>query len=338
MSSFTFVELFAGIGGFRVGLEVVGGKSLYANERDKYAALTYSAWFGEDQLSVADVRSLDLASEIPDHDVLTAGFPCQPFSIAGVSKKASMGRPHGFQDLDQGNLFFVVLDAIAAKRPKVILLENVSNLIGHDKGNTWRVIRESLEIVDYEVQYRVINAASWVPQKRRRVYIVGFDRRQVPSSSQSSFRFPNDSGKYKILSSILETTPPDRKYMLTDNLWAYLQDYSRKHREKGNGFGFRLFRPEDTAGTLSARYYKDGAEILIHQEGWRNPRRLTPQEASRLMGFSGVLARKIGMRRVFPQVVSDMQAYKQYGNSVCPLVVREIGQGLASVLSQSPAT
>lgn len=333
MSDFTFVELFAGIGGFRAGLEVVGAKSLYANEWDKYAAHTYSAWFGADKLSIGDIRAIDFVSEIPDHDLLTAGFPCQPFSIAGVSKKSSLGRPHGFQDLEQGNLFFVVSDVIAEKRPKVVLLENVSNLLGHDKGKTWRVIRETLEMLDYEVQFRVINAATWVPQRRRRVYIVGFDRQQITHEAQERFQFPHESGRNKVLASILESSPPDEKYMLTDNLWAYLQEYARKHRAKGNGFGFKLYRPEETAGTLSARYYKDGAEILIHQEGWRNPRRLTPLEASRLMGFSKKLARTIGMKKAFPQVVSDMQSYKQYGNSVCPLVVKEIGEGLSAVLN-----
>lgn len=337
MSSFTFVELFAGIGGFRAGLEGIGARSLYANEWDKYAAQTYSAWFGKDNLSIADLRSVDLAREIPNHDLLTAGFPCQPFSIAGVSKKVSMGRPHGFQDLDQGNLFFAVSDVISAKRPKAVLLENVAHLIGHDKGNTWRVIKETLEMLDYEVQFRIINAASWVPQKRRRVFIVGFDRNQVTHEAQRKFQFPSETGKSEILRSILESSPPSKKYMLTDNLWAYLQEYARKHRARGNGFGFKLFHPEDTAGTLSARYYKDGAEILIHQEGWRNPRRLTPLEASRLMGFSKKLAKSIGMKKAFPQVVSDMQSYRQYGNSVCPLIVKEIGDGISAALNLGTA-
>lgn len=332
MSDFTFVDLFAGIGGFRLGLSSAGGKVVFTNEWDRYAATTYSAWFGDENISTDDIRHLDPRTEIPDHDVLSAGFPCQPFSIAGVSKKNSLGRPHGFRDLQQGNLFFAVCDIISAKKPKVVFLENVKNLIGHDKGKTWAVITESLELLGYEIRFQVINAASWVPQNRRRVFIVAFNREHFDTNTVESFSFPQEKPRKHKLSSILSKTPPDKKYMLTDNLWKYLQQYAAGHKAKGNGFGFKLYGPDDTAGTLSARYYKDGAEILINQPGWKNPRRLTPTEAAKLMGFNSKFAKAHGHKRGFPQVVSDMQAYKQFGNSVCPLVVAEIASEIARAL------
>lgn len=334
MSQFTFIDLFAGIGGFRIGLSAAGGRAVFTNEWDTHAATTYKAWFGEDEISTEDIRTLDPKKQIPDHDVLSAGFPCQPFSIAGVSKKNSLGRPHGFSDLQQGNLFFAICDIISAKKPKVVLLENVKNLIGHDKGKTWKVITESLDMLGYEVKHQVINAAGWVPQNRRRVFIVAFKRSYFTQDVIDNFDFPNSEKPPVKLASILEKSVPDKKYMLTDNLWRYLQAYAAGHKAKGNGFGFKLYGPEDTTGTLSARYYKDGAEILIKQPGWRNPRRLTPTEASRLMGFNTRFAKDLGFKRGFPQVVSDMQAYKQFGNSVCPLVVEQIGIEISKTLKQ----
>jgi DNA (cytosine-5)-methyltransferase 1 len=337
LSDFTFVDLFAGIGGFRLGLSSAGGKAVFTNEWDRHAVDTYRAWFGDENISSADIRHLDPHTEIPDHDVLSAGFPCQPFSIAGVSKKNSLGRPHGFRDLQQGNLFFAVCDIISAKKPKVVFLENVKNLIGHDKGKTWAVITESLDLLGYEVRFQVINAASWVPQNRRRVFIVAFNKEYFDIETIELFSFPGEKPRKHKLSSILSKTPPDKKYMLTDNLWKYLQQYAAGHKAKGNGFGFKLYGPDDTAGTLSARYYKDGAEILIKQPGWKNPRRLTPAEAAKLMGFNSKLAKTHGHKRGFPQVVSDMQAYKQFGNSVCPLVVAEIASEIARALSSQAA-
>lgn len=329
---FTFIELFAGIGGFRLGLTRAGGRHLYSNDWDKFAHKTYVSWFGDEGVNFGDIREIDNYSILPDHDVLSAGFPCQPFSIAGVSKKNSLGRPHGFSDLEQGNLFFTVCDVIAAKRPRVILLENVRNLLSHDSGKTWRIIVESLELLGYTVESKVLNAAKWIPQNRRRVFIVGFLKSAFHPEVVSQFQFPDDSGTPRRLREILHRTPPDPKYMLTDNLWAYLQRYAELHRSRGNGFGCRVFGPGDTAATLSARYYKDGAEILIEQPGWRNPRRLTPAEAARLMGFNGKLAQACGFSKGFPQVVSDVQAYRQFGNSVCPLVVEEVGNSIIKVL------
>jgi len=337
VSEFSFIDLFAGIGGFRIGLTAAGGKAIFTNEWDSHAATTYKAWFGNEDISTEDIRNLDPKKDIPTHDVLSAGFPCQPFSIAGVSKKNSLGRPHGFSDLQQGNLFFAICDIISAKKPKVVLLENVKNLIGHDQGKTWTVITDALDLLGYEVKHKVINAASWVPQNRRRVFIVAFNRSHFSRTVIDDFAFPISDKPAAKLSSILEKSMPDMKYMLTDNLWAYLQRYAAMHKAKGNGFGYRLYGPADTAGTLSARYYKDGAEILINQPGWKNPRRLTPKEAARLMGFNNRFARAWGFRNGFPQVVSDMQAYKQFGNSVCPLVVEQIGLVIAKCLNDQEA-
>lgn len=332
MNTFTFIDLFAGIGGFRLGLSSVGGEAVFSNDWDKYSSLTYKAWFGDDNYSNRDIREIDIKNEIPNHDVLAGGFPCQPFSIAGVSKKNSLGRAHGFSDLDQGNLFFSICDIIEAKQPKVVFLENVKNLIGHDKGKTWKVILESLELLNYKIKFKVINASSWVPQNRKRVFIVGFNKKHFSNQIIDSFKFPEPPLEVLKLKSILEKTTPNKKYMLTDNLWEYLQRYSETHKAKGNGFGFRLYGPEEVTGTLSARYYKDGAEILIKQKGWRNPRRLTPKEAARLMGFNNKIAKKQGFNKGFPQVVSDMQAYKQFGNSVCPQVVEFIGAEIARII------
>lgn len=331
-NAFSFIDLFAGIGGFRLGLSSAGGKALYTNEWDPYAAKTYTAWYGEKNISTLDIRKVDARIEIPDHDVLSAGFPCQPFSIAGVSKKNSLGRPHGFRDMDQGNLFFAICDVIAVKQPKIVLLENVRNLVNHDKGKTWEIICESLDLLGYELRSEIINSAGWVPQNRRRVFIVAFRRDIFHDVVIKKFKFPKPEGRPPILSSILEKQELNKKYMLTDNLWRYLQEYARKHAAKGNGFGYRLYGPNDVAGTLSARYYKDGAEILIKQEGWRNPRRLTPSEAARLMGFNRQMAKPLGFKNGFPQVVSDMQSYKQFGNSVSPLIAHEIGIQLAKAL------
>lgn len=305
---------------------------MFSNEWDKWAADTYRAWYSEGEIEQRDLRSLNPKKDIPKHDVLSAGFPCQPFSIAGVSKKNSLGRPHGFSDLQQGNLFFALCDVIDAKKPKVVLLENVRNIIGHDKGKTWKVINQTLDLLGYHVTYKVINAAAWVPQNRRRVFIVALKKSQFTKKIAETFRFPDDTAAPKLLKEILEKEAPDQKYMLTDNLWAYLQKYKESHRTRGNGFGYKLYDGSQTSGTLSARYYKDGAEILIKQKGWRNPRRLTPNEAARLMGFNNEISKAAGLESGFPQVVSDMQAYKQFGNSVCPLIVQDIAFEISKLL------
>jgi DNA (cytosine-5)-methyltransferase 1 len=313
---FSFIDLFAGIGGFRIPLERIGGNCVFSSEIDKHSQKTYRAWFGE--TSEGDITKIN-AADIPDHDVLAAGFPCQPFSIAGVSKKKSLGHAHGFKCETQGTLFFNVASIIEVKRPPIVLLENVKNLQGHDKGRTWKVIRETLESLDYKVFSKVIDAANYVPQHRERVYIVCFDKKVFGSNPPFDFPKQPEGDKPK-LRDILESSP-DKKYTLTDHLWNYLQAYAERHRAKGNGFGFGLADLDGTTRTLSARYYKDGSEILIPQRG-KNPRRLTPRECARLMGFPDSL----------PIVVSDTQAYRQFGNAIVPKVAEVVIRQVAALL------
>lgn len=333
---FTFIDLFAGIGGFRSGLTAAGGRCVYTSEWDKYAAMTYQAWYGDD-VDTRDIRSLDFENDLPDHDVMAAGFPCQPFSLAGVSKKNSMGRAHGFNDEKQGNLFFAILAAIDAKRPPVVLLENVKNLRSHDNGNTWKVIHSSLRNRRYRVFHEIIDASGWVPQHRERIFIVAFDQDVFGDHDPIDFGFPTPPGEPPTFGSILESDP-DPKYMLSDRLWTYLQEYSEKHRSQGNGFGFGIADPKRVSRTMSARYHKDGSEILIRQKGWQNPRRLTPYEASLLLGFDRRYAEIFGHRSRFPQVVSDTQAYRQFGNAVVPKVVEAIGHQISSVMAKAVTT
>lgn len=314
---FTFIDLFAGIGGLRIGAERAGGRCKFSSEWDAHSQRTYTAWFGEPPKG--DINKID-PSGIPAHDLLVAGFPCQPFSIAGVSKKNSLGREHGFKDATQGTLFFQVATIIEIKRPPCVLLENVKNLLSHDKGRTWKVIHSTLEELGYCVFHEVIDAIRYVPQHRERVFIAAFDKKVF--GDRPPFSFPSASGTgCPKLASILEMNP-DPKYTLSDHLWNYLQQYAERHRLKGNGFGFGLVGPEDTTRTLSARYYKDGSEILIRQKG-KNPRRLTPREAARLMGFPDEL----------PIVVSDTQAYRQFGNAVVPAVAEAVIANIVEVMS-----
>lgn len=317
---FRFTDFFAGIGGFRIALQNLGGQCVFSCERDRYSQKTYRAWFGDTPED--DIRSLT-AANIPDHDVMAAGFPCQPFSIAGVSKKQSLGHAHGFECLDQGNLFFNIATIIGIKRPPVLFLENVKNLQSHDGGKTWGVIVETLEKLNYWLFAKVIDAAGWVPQHRERIYIICFDKRVF--QQRPPFEFPTPpAGERPRLADILEKAAPDAKYTLSDHLWNYLQEYADRHRAKGNGFGFGLADPRSISRTLSARYYKDGSEILIPQNGGKPPRRLTPAEAARLMGFDERYWKKI--------VVSDTQAYRQFGNAVVPKVVEAIGRQIVKVL------
>ena len=304
-AKFTFIDLFAGIGGMRLAYEFVGGKCVYSNEWNKFSQQTYEANFGEKP--DGDITKVDEMT-IPDHDILVAGFPCQPFSIAGVSKKNSLGRATGFEDKTQGTLFFDVCRIIKAKRPKAFMLENVKNLESHDKGKTFQIIKESLDELDYEVFYKVLDGQNYVPQHRERIIIVGFDRKRYGKGI--SFEFSLTPKKQKpVMADILEDNV-DSKYTLSDKLWAYLQAYAAKHKAKGNGFGYGIAKPDGISRTLSARYYKDGSEILIEQRN-NNPRRLTPRECARLQGFPDT----------FKIVVSDGQAYKQFGNSVVvPLI------------------
>lgn len=311
-AKFKFIDLFAGIGGMRTAFERAGGACVFTSEWDKYPAKIYEDNFGEKP--AGDITKID-AKDIPAHDILVAGFPCQPFSIAGVSKKKSLGREHGFADKTQGTLFFDVARIIHHHRPKMFLLENVKNLKSHDKGNTFRVILETLEKdLGYKVEVRVIDAKLLVPQHRERVYIVGM------RDMDCDFQFPVIKPKQVCLDDILfNDKDVDKKYTLTDRLWAGLQRHAAAHKAKGNGFGFGLCTRADTARTLSARYYKDGSEILIKQKN-KNPRRLTPRECARLMGFP----------ENFKITISDTRAYKCFGNSVVVPVVEKLAKAMVN--------
>ena len=413
--AFTFVDLFAGIGGFRCGLEQVDGRCIYSNENDPYSALTYRAWHGDEDLVEADFREIDY-STIPDHDVLTAGFPCQPFSLAGVSKKNWLGQPHGFDDTHQGNMFEHIMKLVDAKgrnRPPVLFMENVKNLLSHDHKKTWREIYRQVASRDYHLFHEVIDAKSWVPQHRERVYMVCLDMNVFGGDrSANEFPFPEPPDHFPVLADILEDDPDKSTYRLSKQLWTshkrrleentklnkFVDVYLRNHRElvakapdpsdavkhgrfiatylrnhmklvakapldvsalddavtevlakgdsggasvpaaistldeavmralpKKRGFGYGLAKADGQTRTLSARYYKDGAEILYKQPGWQRPRRLTPKECGRLMGFDE--------KYVQNQVVRNSRAYMQYGNAVVPPVVVEIGREIAKVLT-----
>lgn len=310
-----FIDLFAGIGGTRLGYERAGARCVFTSEWDRFAQVTYKANYNDDVHG--DINKVS-TSEIPDFDILLAGFPCQPFSIAGVSKKASMGRKHGFEDEKQGNLFFEIARILEEKNPKAFMLENVKNITSHDKGNTFATIRRIIDELGYTFDYKIIDAQLLVPQHRERTYMVGFRKDVV--GSNFVFKFPVIKNMEPKLSDILDKKV-DPKYTLTDNLWRYLQQYALKHKEKGNGFGFGLPKLDGVSRTLSARYHKDGSEILISQKG-KNPRRLTPRECARLMGFA----------ETFIIPVSDTQAYRQFGNSIVVPVVERIAKEVVKVI------
>ena len=335
MSTLLVAYQFAGIGGLRKGFEKHGGRCVFTSEWDKYAVKTYCENFKIDHAIAGDITKVAV-SDVPDHDLLLAGFPCQPFSIAGVSKKKSLGHEHGFKDKTQGTLFFDVARIIQAKKPKAFLLENVKNLMSHDKGKTFQIIKETLEQeLGYRIFPKVIDAKGFVPQHRERIFIAGYREdtefswgafcKPAPDSmTMGDILHPNDGsedatnenlsrfidgGKGKVLD----------KYILSDKLWNYLYEYAAKHKAKGNGFGYGMVNKKSVARTLSARYYKDGSEILVSR-GAGNPRRLTPRECARLMGYD-----KPGEAN-FRIPVSDTQSYKQFGNSVVVPVIEEIAR------------
>lgn len=340
---FTFIDLFAGIGGVRIGFEQAGGRCIFTSEWDEYAQRTYRENFGDDHPIHGDITKVPL-DHIPDHDVLLGGFPCQPFSIAGVSKKNALGRPHGFECTTQGTLFFDVARIINERRPKAFLLENVKNLASHDGGNTLRVIRDVLEAeLDYNVSISVVDGQRFVPQHRERVLIVGIRKDIGRKFDFNAVELP-ELGSGPRIASILHghnRPEPDHdgdrfvgadmkarnKYTLTPKLWQYLQEYAAKHKAAGNGFGYGIVGPEDVSRTLSARYYKDGSEILV-KNGKGNPRRLTPRECARLMGFP----------EEFRIVVSDTRAYKQFGNSVVVPMMAAMARAMQPIVCGDAAT
>ncbi|AFS54374.1 DNA (cytosine-5-)-methyltransferase [Leptospirillum ferriphilum] len=332
--AFRFIDLFAGIGGMRLGFETAGGECVFTCEWNPEARKTYQANFPCDHPVAGDIRDVR-PQDIPSYDVLVAGFPCQPFSIAGVSKKNALGKPHGFHCETQGTLFFEVARLLEVHRPPVFVLENVKNLVSHDRGNTFRVILKTLrEELGYSVHYRIIDARSWVPQHRERIFIVGFrsengfsfDDLEIPVPSSGpvlgSILHPEDGSESpEAPYTVGDMGTVSDKYILSDRLWNYLQDYAARHKAKGNGFGFGLAGPDSVARTLSARYYKDGSEILVARKDG-NPRRLTPRECARLMGFD-----RPG-RPPFRIPVSDTQAYRQFGNAVVVPVVEALANGI----------
>jgi DNA (cytosine-5)-methyltransferase 1 len=342
--SFKFIDLFAGIGGIRLAFEEVGGQCVFTSEWDDYAQRTYGVNYGDEHGINGDITKVD-ASSVPDHDILLAGFPCQPFSIAGVSKKNALGRAHGFLDETQGTLFFDIVRIIAEKKPTAFLLENVKNLASHDRGRTFDVIKQTLtQGLGYTIDYRIIDAAHFVPQHRERIVIVGFkkdvgfsfDDLVLPEKGERLLGeiLHKTDGTEPVLSWDEEkffdrkTNKVHDKYTLSDKLWQYLQNYAAKHREKGNGFGFGLVNETSVARTLSARYYKDGSEILVDQGPKKNPRRLTPRECARLMGFPDT----------YKIPVSDTRAYKQFGNSVAVPVFQAVAELVAKKLKSPKKT
>lgn len=316
---FTFIDLFAGMGGFRLAMQAQGGKCVFSSEWNKYAQKTYFANFGE--MPFGDITKEITKSYIPkSFDVLCAGFPCQPFSIAGVSKKKSLGRETGFKDKTQGTLFFDVADIISRHRPKAFFLENVKNLMSHDKGNTFKVIKGTLEELRYSLHYLVMDGQTYVPQHRERIMIVGFDRDIF--GGEEDFSFPEQKRAERSIKEILDSNIED-KYTLSDKLWGYLQNYAEKHRAKGNGFGYGMVDLNGITRTLSARYYKDGSEILVPQGDGKNPRKLSPRECARLMGYPDEYQLN---------QVSDVQAYRQCGNSVVVPLITAVSEQIIKTL------
>lgn len=313
-AAFRFIDLFAGIGGIRIPFQELGGKCVFTSEWDKFAQKTYRVNFGEEPKG--DITKIE-ASDIPDFDILLGGFPCQPFSQAGLKK--------GFSDT-RGTLFFEIERILKEKRPKAFLLENVKQLKGHDKGRTLRVILEHLDNLNYYHKYAILRAGDFgVPQNRERIYIIGLDRDYFNLPENYDFEFPEPTYERTRLGDILEHNV-DEKYTISDSLWEGHQRRKKEHKEKGNGFGYSLFNEDSPyTNTISARYYKDGSEILIEQKG-KNPRKLTPRECARLQGFP----------EQFIIPVSDTQAYKQFGNSVAVPVVRAVARRLVEVINELP--
>ncbi len=312
-----FIDLFAGIGGIRLGFERAGGECVWSNDYDKYSEITYTENFGKDEFFPGDIKKVNSA-DLPDFDILCGGFPCQPFSIAGVSKKNSLNKPHGFLDEAQGTLFYEILRFLRERSPKAFFLENVKNLGSHDNGKTFQVIKGSVEELGYSFSYRIVNAKLLLPQNRQRIFMVGFKDKNL------DFHFPYIQDQKPKMRDILDKKV-DPKYTLTDHLWEYLQNYAAKHKKQGNGFGYGLVDLDGCARTLSARYYKDGSEILIPQKN-KNPRRLTPRECARLQGFP----------EDFKIPVSDTQAYRQFGNSVTVPVIEAIAKEVVKTLQYKP--
>lgn len=312
---FRFIDLFAGIGGIRIPFQELGGDCVFTSEWDKFAQKTYRLNFGDEPHG--DITQIN-EKDIPDFDVLLAGFPCQPFSQAGLKK--------GFADT-RGTLFFEIERILKEKRPKAFLLENVKQLKGHDRGRTLQVILKHLDDLNYYVKYEVLRAGDFgVPQNRERIYIVGISKDRFNLPENYEFEFPMPTYQKTRVGNILEQDV-NEKFTISDALWEGHQRRKKEHQEKGNGFGYSLFNADsEYTNTISARYYKDGSEILIDQGEGKNPRKLTPRECARLQGFPE--------KFIIP--VSDTQAYKQFGNSVAVPVIREVAKCIVKEMDRLP--
>jgi len=318
LPKFTFIDLFAGIGAFRIAGERAGGRCVFSCDVDKFARKTYFENFKD--MPASDIQQID-AKDIPDHDVLMAGFPCQPFSIAGVSTNNFLNREHGFKHATRGNLFFDIIRIVKTKAPGILILENVENLKSHNGGETFKIIYGMIEEQGYKIFHKVVSSEKYSLQKRKRIFIVCVKKSMY--GNDVNYSFPQkEKSLPKVLGSILEESPGE-VYTLKDKTWEYLQNHKAKHSKKGNGFGYGLVSPGAAhTRTITARYYKDGSEILIDQGDNKNPRKLTPREAARLMGFPDS----------FKIVVSNTQAYKQFGNSIILPVVSDVVQTVVSQL------
>lgn len=337
-NKFTFIDLFAGIGGFRIAFENAGGKCVFSSEINKFAVHTYSANYLEEEIHWKDIEKINdhpemfgdirkiNKKEIPSFDILAAGFPCPTFSIAGVSKRNSLGLKHGLEDKEKGQLFFQIRDVLEAKKPKAFLLENVKNLLSHNSGKTFEFIKSELE-KNYNVTFKVFDAAKLVPQHRERVLIAGFRKDLNINFNIKTIKIEDKNPKLKDI--LLSHDEVDEKYTISNRLWEYLQDYKKKHKKKGNGFGYSIADPEGVTRTMSARYHKDGSEILIAQPG-KNPRMLTELEAARLFGFDTEYRKVYGKDFIIP--VSRTQAYQQFGNSVCVPLIRIVANHMVQAL------
>lgn len=311
----TFIDLFAGIGGIRTGFEKAGFTCVYSNEYDNSAAATYRANFGDD-IDTRDIRDVPV-EEIPAHDVLCAGFPCQPFSVAGVSARNGLNRPHGFKDKKQGNLFFEILRIVDHHKPSIIFLENVANFEKHDKGNTLKRVKNELEKRGYSFNYEVFDASLRVPQRRKRLYMV--------ASLYQQHKFKKIKEVKRKVSEILEANP-DPKHTISDLLWSSHQARTERNRLKGNGFRHNIVDVNGIANTLTSRYGKDGRENLVMQSD-KNPRMLTPRECARLMGFKDTF--------ILPETKTP--AYRQLGNSVCVPIIEELAQQVYDHIAECTA-
>jgi len=326
MSKFKFIDLFAGIGGFHIALSQLGGECVFTSEIDEKARETYIKNHGGDvfgdirEITAAGLPDCRIEESIPNHDILAAGFPCQPFSLAGVSARNALGRSHGYLDDTQGTLFFDIARIVKVKQPNVLLLENVSNFLNHDGGKTFRLLKDVIEQeLGYKLYHSILNSETLVPQSRRRIFMVAFRDHTV------DFNFPDLRGEPIPLRQALEAQVDDR-YTISDKSWAGHQRRTKNNLARGAGFTAFEANLDKPAKTLVARYYKDGKECLVPQVA-KNPRMLTPRECANLQGFP----------KWFEPHPTRSAAYKQFGNAVPVPVVYEVAKQIILALSDAGA-